>query len=534
MPKTRIGLFSISRYGSNHSSTKHERGEVRPRYNTDSIGVDLTDRMVFADGPRQAGVAAVRWTKGHPWLPVVALYLMSRLALASWGLRFHIDDEFWFVHSIDALRAEFWSSLFYTHQSTPMMNIMRAASLVFPEDWQAPVMWSVYIGFGCLFVYSMWFLVIELTERSAWATTIAVFASLCPPFIYFETLFIYTFPTAALLAFSGVLLLQGLRHQDRTGYWWGFFLTLTVICCTRTTFHLAWYLAVVGGVYVLSIRKPPATPAVVGFGLVLTLYLKNLFVFGFFGTSSWFGFNATSVTTLQLSHHERMQWVQQGVLGAASSRPFYAPASAYFGIVDPGPATGVAVLDEDKRQNGRPNFNHRVFPKVAKLRFEDALTYIGLRPGDYLRTVGGSFVEFFQPSTRWHPKDPERSPHRHNRSFLEPWENFFNALWHGWAWGMGIYPFAFLIVIIGTLRMLKGTFFSKSRQASDLLGLYFSCTFLYCVCVSCLVTTGELERNRVVVEFLLWFVVVGLVKGLGLPRRPPHARWRFPSPRIPH
>jgi hypothetical protein len=182
------------------------------------------------------------------------------------------------------------------------------------------------------------------------------------------------------------------------------------------------------------------------------------------------------------------------------------------------------VLDRARRLTGEPNYNHAGLIKVGRIYLRDAQYVLRQHPGRYLRTVGEGLVDYFRPSTRWHPRDPDGSPHRRHRERLEPWENAYNAVLHR----VPIPPFGLYLLLV-PLALYGGwlaarTLWHRRLQGCEpeklVLFLLFNCAFV--PALSCLVAIGELERYRFIVEAFLWIVAVWSGRQLvrALRRRP--------------
>ena len=143
---------------------------------------------------------------------------------------------------------------------------------------------------------------------SARASLIVALAfSLLPQSIYFEHLYLYEEPVAALLCLSVALFHAALSRQSFR-LWLAFFAVCAVIGVTRSTFHLIWFAAMLGLGLWFSHRRDrrrilmaASAPAAV----LLALYVKNLIVFG---TFSAFTYGPSSYAHVTVSHlHARGQ-----------------------------------------------------------------------------------------------------------------------------------------------------------------------------------------------------------------------------------
>jgi hypothetical protein len=133
-------------------------------------------------------------------------------------------------------------------------------------------------------------------------------------------------------------------------------------------------------------------------------------------------------------------------------------------------------------------------------------------------------IEYHSPTTRWHPKDPEGSPHLENRALLEPFENLYNAALHRYPLApLGLYalllPLAAAAALVAWLRLWRQRCAGHAREKL-ILFMAFNCA--YVPLISCLATHGELARYRFLVEGFLWgLAAAGVQEAV--------ARWRLPG-----
>ena len=129
-------------------------------------------------------------------------------------------------------------------------------------------------------------------------------------------------------------------------------------------------------------------------------------------------------------------------------------------------------------------------------------------------TVRQGYVDYFRPTTRWHPSDEKRSPHRANRAHLEPWENAYNAALHTFPFPpFGLYtlmlPLLFYALGLSLLRLWRARLDGCIQEK---LIVVMIANALYVPVLSCLVTIGELERYRFMVEAFMWIAAAWAVQ----------------------
>lgn len=457
---------------------------------------------------------------------VAGVYVASRVVLAVLGVPFEVSYGWQHFHDVDLLKDRLGESLLYTHAFAPAMNLLVGVVLKLGGEARAPAVYhALFLASGLGLALSVAYL-LEVLRTNRWLTLILVCLFMCSPtFIYFEKLFHYEFLTAALLALDAVLLHRALVSQ-RSGWWLGFFLVAALLTYVRLTFHLVWMAALVGLAVLFQPRnwRPVALAAVVPLLLVLAPYVKNQVLFGFFGASSRAGFTMALVTIHRLPGPERQRLIEERKIHPLSATSVYQGADAFGRDVDLGDPTGIAVLDRVRRLTGEPNYNHAGLIRVNRIYMRDGQYVLRQHPGRYLGTVGEGLVDYFRPSTRWHPRDPDGSPHRGHRVRLEPWENAYNTVLHRFPYPpFGLYLLLVPLALYGGWRA-AATLWRRRLQGSEpeklILFLLFNSAFV--PALSCLVAIGELERYRFIVEAFLWIAALWSGRQLaGVLRRRP-------------
>lgn len=446
-----------------------------------------------------------RDAKTYLW--VLGGFLLSRIALWAWGVRFEASYDWQHFHDLDLLRDHLWESLYYSHAFTPFMNLLVATVEGVAPDHALLVYQVLFTALGAAWCTSLAYLLRALGIAPRWTVgTVWLFAC-SPAFIYFEHFLHYEFISAALLSMAAASFHRALALDDGRGFGW-FFGLLVVTAYARLTFHLVWFV----GLMALCLMFAPThwrrilRTAAVPLLLVTAMYAKNYVEFGFFGASSRTGFTAALMTTRQLSAAERKQWVRQGKLHPVSLYSVYSGAERYRAHMPASEDTGIAVLDRMRRKGGQVNYNHHSLIAVSRQLLEDSRSYLQQRPRAYLHTVLKGVKDYFNPTTRWHPRDPKGSPHLTIRERLEPWERIYNTTLHSPIVApFGLYLCALPLWIWACARAARRLLRARLRgHASDKLVVFMVLNALYVPAISCLVAIGELERYRLLVEGFMW------------------------------
>jgi hypothetical protein len=463
----------------------------------------------------------MRAMRAHVWLSVLSL--ASRAALALAGLRFSFSLDWMWLSDPGDLRERLLETLFYFHAFPPGMNALTGVLLKISDANAAGLAHAVFLALGLVFINGFFLLARAAGLSTRAGLTLALAFSLAPPSIYFEHLYLYEWPVATFLCVAAVLFYRAVRNPS-FGIWFGFFTVCAAIGATRSSFHLAWFVALLG----LSLwcvargsRRLVTAAALMPGLLLLTLYGKNLWVFGEFAASTFGPASYTLVTVARLPHDVRDAWIRDGKLSSFAMTSVYAPPREYARhFATPQHDRWPAQLTRlDHREVRAANFNHWWLLEVHRARRADVLQYLRHRPLDYLRNVAVGLRDLFGPSTAWHPRDgTPASPHYQHQQVLGGYEVWFNRLLHSVPVApMGFYIFLPLI-LVWTIA-LAWRLVPASDPASRARGaLLIFCVFqiVYVVAASSMLTFLESARYRFQVEWAIWLMTAVCMSSLHL------------------
>ena len=464
-----------------------------------------------------------------------ALFLIGRGLVDLAGVRLNFILDWMFLADPEDLRTQLLRTVYYAHASPPGMNLVTGLLLKAGGAGHAAALaHAMLLLCGLLLVNAVFHLFRVFGFGFGVALAVATAFSLVPQSLYFEHLYIYTVPTAALLALSAVLFHRAVMRAS-FGSWVGFFATCAAIGWLRSTFHLVWFGGVVCLAWVygreagrLRILGAAAAPA----AALLALYLKNLAVFGVFGATSYGPVNLTQVTVRRLPAGERAAWVQAGKLSPYAAVDVFAGPEAYLSILgNPvSPAWPPMLNRLDRPSIARPNFNHWFYLTVNPQRQRDALVCLRARPADYARSVLLNLKGFFSPSTRWHPWDwTERSPHHQHRQVLGGYEGAYNAVVHRFPFSpVGLYALLLPLPLAWAMRHARslGRAAVARARAQGALLAYCLLQVGYVIGASIFLTFGETARYRFMIEPMLWLIVALGVRRLAAGLMPSRANPR--------
>jgi len=457
----------------------------------------------------RAPAGVTRWQE---LATIVVLFAASRAALRAAGLPFAFSlDWMWLADPAD-LQHDLLRTTYYFHAFPPGMNLLTGLLLKAGGPQAPPLALMVFWALGLVLVWSLFYLLRAAGLTSRVALVVATAFSLLPQTLYFEHLYLYETPVAALLCLSLALFHAALTRRS-WALWLACFSVCAAIGLTRATFHLVWFglmlvaaLACSGPLPARRLLAAAAAPAM----LLLALYAKNLVVFGTFGALTYGPAAFANVTVSRLPAETRSAWIRDGRLSPSAAVSPYASAREYLGPLGSGGPDHEwpEVLTRlDRPSVHAPNFNHWAILDANRRRAHDAWRYVWSQPLAYLSTVARGLHDFFTPTTEWHPRTGTRtSPHHGHRRVLGGYEDGFNQVVHGFPVGP-----AGLYALLPLAMVWTGVHGSRLRRAADPAArargaLLWMCLLnvAYVVSVSSALTFGESSRYRFQVEPLIW------------------------------
>lgn len=486
---------------------------------------------------------------------LLACFLLSRVLHRFAGVEF--DDSYlrisWQTIAPELLRERLLESLWYQHSQPPLFNLFVGIVQKLLPETPTDILEPLWTLLGLLNLLATDALLRGFDVRPGTRWGVLLLLSFNPSYVLIENWCFYTHPLMCATTFAAWAWMRAVRARDLR------FVALVAallagMALTRSLFHLAWYVVLAATLVGFMPGRRRATAAIVLLpGLaVLALYLKNLFVFGFFGASSWLGMSLAKNTTFQLSEQERSALVAEGVLSTtATIRPFERPAR-YPGVVE-AKKTGIPVLDVLRTESGAANMNHAAFLGISADYRRDALWTLRNRPLDCLKSQYDSWLNYCQSTSLYNALGE-------NRRRIEAWDRFFSGFVYvqiegpprrkrpaGTYWSFYLprkgRPFS-LAVVAMTLVVLFAVPFEAARRwkagtraapsgtptgareaipdeaeasaarnraaAATLVFVWLD--VLYVACVGNLLETGENNRFRFMTESLCWIAMALFVE----------------------
>lgn len=403
----------------------------------------------------------------------------------------------WQYLNIETLKHNLLNGVWYDHTQPPIFNIF-LGFIIKLSGSHAPLVFSIV--FKVLTLLNS-FLLLRIIKQQSSHKYIPIFFTilylLSPATMLFENELFYTTFVSLLLLVSCNFLTQYQSSANPKNII-GFLLAISLICLTRSMYHLVWLLLPVLYLIIYH-RKQKYFRKLLFTGLffivlVSSWYVKNYQIFGKFTASTWQGMNIARNV-----FHDVLITDSAKI---AAIEPF-SKISAYkkFLLRDPDPKFR-NLNDRDLMQEYKNdtfiNEKHISYIKISDLYMQESKLEIKNNPAGYLKNVVQSSIIFFTPATRYPVNELQARKLKYYDLFYS-----FNlsqlaqskqerriALTLSALPKLAIYLFVFFLTIKNGIR----------RKHIPIIPLFIIYTIAYVFCISSLFEHYENMRFRFEVE----------------------------------
>jgi hypothetical protein len=343
--------------------------------------------MKNSGGPRQLVIIVAVFT-----ITRILTWLMS-LRMSSWPLY-----AYWQYLDVNTLKNHLLSGIWYDHAQPPVFNLFLGVVLKMGGEQSA----SLFAAILKLISLANGLLIFSILRRLAlsdpWPLITSLAYLISPATLIFECELFYT-TTASLFLLISVYFL--IRYSDSEKFWnaFGIFFPLTLLCLTRSVYHIVWLLAVVAFL-LFYFRRTTSFYRLIFLSLVSIMlvggwYLKNKIIFGRFTSSTWVGMNMAR----NVFHDNEIRDSSRIEAYAPFSRisvyrKFLDPhfEDAYKGLNDPD-------LLMEMKNDSFINETEVSYILVSDLYQQASTKYIRTHPGAFAKNVFQSSILYFTPAT---------------------------------------------------------------------------------------------------------------------------------------
>ncbi len=367
-------------------------------------------------------------------LALAAVFMASRLWFAHAGGAYvagPLNSAKQFL-DVTLLQHDLLRSLWYLHSQPPLFNLFLGLVLKAASD--PGLLYEVCFRAGGLLVPLFMYGTLAMLGANRLAAFLAtVVFMLNPSLILYESLLYYTHAEGVLIMAAVFFLARwGLRTRpaDLAGFW----LLLACLGLTRSLFHPVFFigLALAMALYLRRQQRPVNSFAIAAVLAMLPLAawcLKNLIIFGFFGTSSWAGMSLWTKTN-GYAPDQLGEFHSRGLISATALRAELLP----FQPIENFTRDGLLAIDDchhpadcrELRPGGYPNFNHIGYVALSRQLGRDALQLILHDPAAFCFNTAGAFS-----LTLWYASDSVQALFADNMAVLAPLERLYRYVFFG-------------------------------------------------------------------------------------------------------
>jgi hypothetical protein len=394
-----------------------------------------------------------------------------------------------------ALKEDLLRSLLYQHTQPPLFNAFLGLILkLTPGRAGALVAFrSIYFIMGFFLVAGIYHLSLGIgaTRPSAFAAAAAfVF---WPPntweHVFFhppsERWLSYDYPVAVLLLSMAIFLVL-LRDKGKTVYAAAFILFSAALVLTRSMFHLLLWAAptIIALAWYGFSRKGIQRRALVMVSVLAVLlagfpYIKNARLTGWFTSSTLQGMNLAS-RTLYVPGQRIENMVVEGSVTPLALIPRFSAPETYIDYYRETRKTGIPVLDNPRKYNHNPNFNHFIISRASRETQANTMVIAAANPGAVFRSmVNGIYIFFgFQPNQYlWKLQSP-------------PW-GYWNVNFPPLHFDSAIWPVRYIVGPVLFAVVFFGVIVLLMRRYRDPACVFMAFSLIYVFTLSTLVELGN-------------------------------------------
>ncbi len=331
---------------------------------------------------------------------LIITFILSRYVAYYLDIRLDIKAlyEYWQFLDLDSLKNHVLSGVWYDHAQPPLFNLFLGFILKISGS-HYEIIFAFILRFITLCnALVLFFILRKLCTVYYLPLLIALIYILSPATLLFESELFYTSFVSMLLLIAVYFLIR-LNESNNWKYSYGVCFPLTVLCLTRSLFHLFWLVLIV--ILILfslrnnNVRSKFILISLLGILAVSSWYIKNKLLFNKFSTSTWIGMNMARNVFHdgEISDSGKIE-----VLAPFSRISVYRKfldssfEKKYQGLDD-------QVLLKEMKNDSFINEREVSYIPVSDLYEKASIRYIFKNPKKYLQNVIQSAILFFDPAT---------------------------------------------------------------------------------------------------------------------------------------
>jgi hypothetical protein len=331
---------------------------------------------------------------------IIAVFSISRML--AWVIGIHMSSwplyAYWQYLDVNTLTHHLLRGVWYDHAQPPAFNLFLGIILKIGGEQSTLLFAGIFKLISLANALMIFFMLRKLAVTRFLPLLAALIYLLSPATLIFENELFYTTAISFLLLLATFFLIR-FANSGKGGTAFGIFFPLTLLCLTRSVYHIIWLLMV--SVYLLFYFRKNASLyklvfcSLISIVLVGSWYLKNKVIFGRFTTSTWVGMNMAR----NVFHDNEIR--------DSSLIEAYAPfsrISVYQKFLDPRFEESYKGLNDvdllrEMKNDSFINETEVSYIRVSDLYQKASLRYVRFHPGAYAKNVFQSAILYFTPAT---------------------------------------------------------------------------------------------------------------------------------------
>jgi len=469
-------------------------------------------------------------TKKQIYLSLTFLYIVSRIILYFVGIKIHyVCWDCWQIMDYESLRFNLLESLYYLHSQPPLFNFLIGIFVkLFPTHYNY-VIATIYMGLTIALSIMLFEIFIFFKLPKNLSFLLAAIYLILPETILYEHWLHYTWLDTVLLVTSVYLLIRYIE-SNKSIYLLLFFIDIASLMLIRSLFHIIYLIGLVAILIFFKKfdYKKILLFASIPFILVMAVYLKNYYLFGFFGSSSWLGMSLSKVAIFSLlDDYSLKKFIQtpysveknevdkrlhklylEGKIGSAILTGDYKSLNKYDRkYLKPLPQkfSKIHILKDANKYSGYRNFNQYNYIGISKEMKRDSIYLIKHHLIGYVNIITRGIIQYMKPSWDYHMI-------KNDTKVLKNYIKLFELYYLGGKLKSqsGIYGmFSFLLIPIALLiSLIYAIYLLFKQNRYTLVTTVIIYNIIYALGVSIAVEIGELNRMRVMIDPLLYILSI--------------------------
>ena len=333
-------------------------------------------------------------------LIIITVFVVSRFILMLLGI--HLDilalSAYWQYLDIETLRNHLLSGVWYDHAQPPLFNLFLGYVLKIGGTHYILIFDIILKLISLCNALLLFIIVKRLSTVFYMPILVALLYILSPATIIFEAELFYTSLVSLFLLISVFYLIR-FTESDRWLNAFGIFFPITLLCLTRSVYHMIW-LFIIAATLIFYFRRKAALNKLILASLISILlvgswYVKNKLLFGKLTASTWVGMNMAR----NVFHDNEVK--------DSSHIEAYEPfsrISVYRKFLDPEFENKFKGLNDrdllqEMKNDSFINETEVSYIPVSELYQKASMDFIRNHPGSYAQNIIQSSILFFTPGT---------------------------------------------------------------------------------------------------------------------------------------